>query len=300
MNLKYTMTKTARSKMYEKYDTLSPESQKRIRDSGVLRSGDQVFGGIERGNKAIIKKGFRYKPQGVKTKVKGIMPIELSPKTVGEGLNFKGGLDGAYVTIPHKTFWGAGDYAKSVVNLPDRSDPATAEALDAYLKKATNSKKVNAGNLNSIFKRHEIYEAQDPVNMARGLNQMKGVSRLGVKDAITGAHNSYGVLGKEKKLLHGFSYLPEYQQMNTLRRRSGENQILQQGFGQAYDDPKNYTKKQIKQLSKLEVSPSLTHKPNNLGFYPDGGGKAWDSGKAILNHIKKKPIQGLRHLFLGR
>jgi len=290
MNLKYRMTKTARSKMYEKYDTLSPESQKRIRDSGVLRSSDQVFGGIERGNKQLIKRG-------VKTP-SGVVPIELNPKTLEEGLNFKGGLDGAYVTTPYKTYWGEGDYAKSVVNLPDRSDPATAEALDSYLKKATNSKKVNAGNLNSIFKRHEVYEAQDPVNMAKGANKMRGVSRLGAQGALTGAHNSYGVLGKEKKLLHGFSYLPEYQQMNTLRRRSGENQILQQGFGQAYDDPKNYTKKQIKQLSKLEASPALTHKPHK--FFPYVGGKAWDSGKAILNHIKKKPIQGLRHLFLGR
>lgn len=42
--------------------------------------------------------------------------------------------------------------------------------------------------------------------MVPGRHKMKGVSRIGSQGAITGAHNSYGVLGKEKKLVQGFSY----------------------------------------------------------------------------------------------
>lgn len=351
------MQKSARSKLYENYDYLSPESQSRIQQSGVLRQPDVIRKGLADGNLALHKK---Y----------GIANYSANPLTAPEFreeyLKSKPLIGAAENTLEHQ----GGSRMKNRLGLGYEKErfTSTPNLSNKYIRRVytTGMAIHNPRNIKNIIKdvpkaqhlldRHEVYEAIDPkanvgvygtradefLNNPKNLRetelrkltkneQVKNAFRAYKKDPsmvnrntilekaapdiqrqaasfnkdpgpkgvilnkgkTVGNHNSLGVLGKERKTMEGFSYLPETRLVKQVRDTTGENTLIQAVTGKGSNQ--SLTRKDIRTLEKAKPSTFkgglLAATPQSSSLHPIGtafggaggltpGSSAWDVGKA--------------------
>ena len=207
------LLKEARSRMYEKFDSLSPENQQRLINSpGMLRSEDQVVKGVARGNRALINKN--------NIAVESFPPIWAQER-------------------PH------GNEPRSTVYRPDLTDKDLREFHSANLAnglgrtKPLTDKELDAWD--AWANRHELHEA------ASTSKNPKNISIAGqtyVEGSRTGNHHSLGVLARDRQAQTGFSYLPSVKVQQQIRDMSGEAAVMN-ALGQQPFHKATFSKKDV-------------------------------------------------------
>jgi hypothetical protein len=241
--IKTAMEKLARSKLYEIFDYLSEHSQNRILNNIPMRSQETILKGIEKGNKALIKKhnltvnevqsNPYYSPSIVNH-------IAHTAETQLKGAPIKGK---GFIMNPYR----------AEIYIPD------INSHNNIVKQFWRSNHRDLRNELPIIKRHEIYEATDPkVKEFKSTGditpQAVGISVNHNTGEISRPmyHLSLGVLGKERKALEGFSYLPVVQDAHAIREGNRETDLLSHVLNKNIDlAPIN--KAEIKRLTQMET-----------------------------------------------
>jgi hypothetical protein len=210
------LDKIASNAYTQKYSegTLSPDSLKRLQDSGTIRTPEQMAAGINRGSDNILKK----EAPGMSMHVDdtGLPARTLSAK-VHRGLRQRGGgyaMVGSPVNkviVPSDTTEAQAMYtshspehARIVRDLMENKDPHDHHRVSHLIDEMTDlhGKHEQGGKLlDSVFKRHEVYEASEK-GMAKKRNLPILSHFYNDNGDLSGAHVNHAVIGRESNLVN--------------------------------------------------------------------------------------------------